>query len=148
MSSRGSKRALRAVRERLLGIRADDMFVADMIRMCIDICDEALQPGKLPPHQAHSETSVEAALAIAPKFGEKVNSVLIFLSQQDGGMTDQEAQVALSMSGDSYRPCRVTLADKGYVWDTGERRKTAHNRRAMVWAITERGREHLKRNEA
>lgn len=143
-----SKKALRDVRERLISIRSDDMFVADMIRMCIAICDEALQPGKLPPHQTHSETSVEAAMAIAPKFGPKVNSVLIFLSQHGRGLTDEEAQRLMGMEGNSYRPCRVTLADKGYVWDTGERRKTAQNKRAMVWAITERGREYLKRNEA
>lgn len=139
-----SKKALRAVRERLITIRSDDLFVADMVRMCIVICDKALHPGMLPPHQAHSDTSTEAALAIAPKFGPMVNSVLIFLSQHGRGLTDEQAQGLMGMEGNSYRPCRVTLADKGYVWDTGERRLTSRRRRAAVWAVTDRGREYLK----
>lgn len=140
-----TKKALRAVRERLIGIRTDDPFVADMVGMCIVICDDALRPGYLPPHQSHSDTSSEAALAIAPKFGPMTLKVLTLLFQHPVGLTDEEAQRLMDMEGNSYRPCRVTLADKGYVWDTGRRRLTSRRRRAAVWAITDRGQEYLEK---
>lgn len=138
-----SKRVLRKVREELELIRTNDLFVADALRRVIALCDMALQPGKLPPHQWHSDTSTEAAEAIAPKFGRMTHAVLLLIARHADGITDEEGQSLIGMEGNSYRPCRVTLADKGYVHDTGQRRLTAHRKKAVVWAITSRGTEYL-----
>ena len=140
-----SRKVLRQVRDSLVSLSQDDMFLREALKGCIAICNRALQPGKLPPHQVHSETSTEAALAIAPKFGPMTLKVLTLLFQHPVGLTDEEAQRLMDMEGNSYRPCRVTLADKGYVWDTGRRRLTSRRRRAAVWAITDRGQEYLEK---
>jgi len=134
-----SKKILRKVRDELVDIDTTDIFAAEAIKRCISLCDMALAPGDLPPHQVHSHTSRAAAVAIAPKFGAMTRDVLMLLSRYENGLTDQEGQRILQMPGDSYRPCRVTLADTGLVTDTGNTRKTPRNRPAIVWAITERG---------
>ena len=138
-----SRRILRKVREELESIRTNDIFVADAIKTCIALCNQGLMPGMLPPHQWHSDTSTEAAEAIAPKFGPMTQSVLILLARHGNGLTDEQAQGLMGLEGNSYRPCRVTLAEKGFVRDTGERRLPSHRRKAAVWAITDLGRRHL-----
>lgn len=134
-----SKKVLRWVRDELVDIQTNDLFAAEAIKRCIALCDLGLMPGNLPPHQVHSDTSTAAAEAIAPKFGNMTRSVLQFLSRYPQGLIDEEAQRIMGMDGNSYRPCRVTLADKGLVKDTGMRRKTSHKRPAVVWAITDKG---------
>lgn len=139
-----SKKILRRVRDELEAIRTNDIFVADAIKTCIALCETGLMTrGTLPPHQWHSDTSAEAAAAIAPKFGRMTNSVLVLIARYADGITDEEGQGLMGMEGNSYRPCRVTLADKGYVRDTGLRRLTAHRKKAVVWAITSKGTEYL-----
>jgi hypothetical protein len=49
----------------------------------------------------------------------------------------------MSMEGNSYRPCRVSLANRGFVYDTGTRRLTSRRKKAAVWAITPAGTEYL-----
>ena len=143
-----SKKILRRIREELESIRTTDIFAAGVIKDCITLCNSVLNKDyELPPHQIHSDTSTEAAVAIAPKFGKMTMSVLNFLAGQQG-MTDEEAQKAMGLEGNSYRPCRVTLADRGYVADTGGRRMTDHKKRAVVWAITQKGRDYLAERAA
>lgn len=138
-----SKKLLRQVRDQLQLIQTNDLFVADAIQRCIRLCETGLAPGLLPPHQWHSDTSRDAAAAIAPKFGRMTNAVLTLIARYQNGLTDEEGQSLLAMEGNSYRPCRVTLADKGFVSDTGDRRLTAHRKKAAVWAITPAGTEYL-----
>lgn len=139
-----SKKILRRVRDELESIRTNDIFVADAIKTCIALCETGLAArGTLPPHQWHSDTSAEAAAAIAPKFGRMTNAVLVLIARYADGLTDEEGQSLMHMEGNSYRPCRVTLADRGYVYDTGIRRLTAHRKKAVVWAITSKGTEYL-----
>lgn len=139
-----TKKALMKIREKLMEIDSPDMFTDEAIKHCIDLCDAALWPDeKLPPHQHHSDTSAAAAEAVAPKFGRMTQSVLTTLARFPLGLTDEEAQRIMGMEGNSYRPCRITLRRKGFVKDSEIRRKTAHKREAVVWAVTERGLNHL-----
>lgn len=138
-----SKKILRRVRDELQAIRTNDIFVADAIKTCIALCESGLTPGALPPHQHHSDTSREAAAAIAPKFGRMTSAVLTLIARHQDGLTDEEGQSLMRLEGNSYRPCRVTLADKGFVKDTNIRRLTAHRKKAVVWAITPAGTEYL-----
>ena len=135
-----SKKILRRVREELESIQTNDIFVADAIKTCIALCNAGLAPrGTLPPHQWHSDTSAAAAVAIAPKFGRMTRSVLTMIARYQDGLTDEEAQSIMGMQGNSYRPCRVTLMDKGFVVDTGHRRKTRQRKDAVVWSVTPEG---------
>jgi hypothetical protein len=65
--------------------------------------------------------------------------VLLQLSRFPHGLTDEEGQQAAGMQGNSYRPCRVSLMDKGFVVDSGHRRKTAQRKDAVVWTVTPEG---------
>ena len=138
-----SKRTMSRVLEELKSIRTHDMFVQDSINVCIALLEADMGrrkgSGRLPPHQAHSDTSTAAAQAIAPKFGTMTRTVLVELSKYPHGLTDEEAQNIIGMQGNSYRPCRVTLMDKGLVSDTGIRRKTHQRKDAVVWAVTDAG---------
>ena len=115
-----------------------------IFKTCIKLIESDLNPGALPPHQRHSETSQEAAAAIADRVGKLERSVLLLLSRHADGLSDQEGCSLLSMDGNTYRPRRVTLANKGLVRDTGERRMTAHRKKAAVWAVTPAGSDFLR----
>lgn len=138
-----SKRTMGRVLAELKSIRTGDIFVADSIKTCIDLleADIGRRKGKgiLPPHQWHSDTSTAAAEAIAPKFGTMTRTVLVELCKYPNGLTDEEAQNIMGMQGNSYRPCRVTLMDRGFVVDTGHRRKTRQRKDAVVWSVTPEG---------
>jgi len=105
----------------------------------------SLSKGKLadiPPHQRHSDTSRMAAASVAPIFSGVRLQVLRAISKHP--MTDEQGQGIVGMTGNSYRPCRVTLMDAGLIEDTGSRRKTISGRTAVVWGITAEGREYLE----
>jgi len=100
----------------------------------------------LPPHQRHSDTSVEAAEQVSERFSGMMDTVFKKIGLQGSfGLTDEEGQISLRMEGNSYRPCRVTLVDRGMVHDSGKRRKTIRNRNAVVWELTEFGKEVFKK---
>lgn len=94
----------------------------------------------LPAHQWHSDTSTEAAEAIAPKMKSMTNKIFDLIGSQGGyGLTDDEGMVQTNMDGNSYRPCRIDLMNRGLVDDSGLRRLTRRNRNAVVWKLTELG---------
>lgn len=94
-----------------------------------------------PPHQRHSATSRASAAATAPKFSTRMLSLLELFSVRGWeGITDQEGQSLTMLSGDSYRPLRVTLTKNGLIEDSGLTRKTEHGRFAVVWRISADGR--------
>ena len=138
-----SKRTMGRVLAELKSIRTGDIFVADSIKTCIDLLEADLGrrkgKGTLPPHQWHSDTSRAATEAIAPKFGTITRKVLAHLCSYPLGLTDEEAQQTMGMEGNSYRPCRVTLMDRGFVVDSGTRRKTHQRKDAVVWSVTPEG---------
>lgn len=93
-----------------------------------------------PPHQRHSATSRESAAAAAPKFSERMVSLLGMIAmRKDYGVTDEEGQATMSVDGNSYRPMRVTLYKHGYIEDSGMTRKTKAGRNAVAWRVTEAG---------
>jgi hypothetical protein len=142
-----SKKTLSRVLTELKSIRTNDMWVQDSINVCIALIQADMQgkKGNLPPHQSHSDTSTSAALSIAPKFGTMAREVLVNLTKYPSGLTDEEAQNIMGMQGNSYRPCRVTLMDRGFVADTGDRRKTNQRKDAVVWSVTPDGYKSLEK---
>jgi hypothetical protein len=85
-------------------------------------------------------TTREAALLVTPRSGTQRDRVLQSIVTS-GGLTDEEMQVRLSMSGDTQRPRRIELVEGGWVHDGGQRRRTASGERAIVWELTEAGRQ-------
>ena len=139
-----SRSTLRMLLVELRSIESSDLFVADTVKRCIKLIEADLNPGV--PHQRHSETSRQAAAEIADKIGRLEQNVLLLLSRHADGLTDSEGCALLNMEGNTYRPRRVTLADRGLVYDTGGRRMTAHRKKAVVWAVTPSGIDVLKKD--
>ena len=87
-----------------------------------------------PPAQAHSPTSVAAADAIMECADTKRVAVWGFIQGMKGA-TDEEIQHALGMNPSTERPRRIELVRMGLVVDSGETRKTASGRSAVVWKV-------------
>lgn len=93
--------------------------------------------GALPPHR-QTDTSVAAAVAIAPKVPELRARVLAELLQRGRrGATDHELCAALGLIKDTVAPRRTELRDDGLVVDSGRRRRTPSGRSAIVWVAVE-----------
>lgn len=85
------------------------------------------------PYQAHSGTSREAASSIKGKSARLREQVLQELRRNPA--TDEELATLLTLSGNTARPRRVELVELGLVEDSGQRRKTASGRNAVVWRV-------------
>jgi hypothetical protein len=99
-----------------------------------------------PPAQAHSATSVEAALTIRPVFGRQRRLLLKVLAEF-GAMSDEGLQNTTGLPGSSERPRRVELMRLGLVRQCGEG-TTLTGRRCALWAISDAGLEAIDRTEA
>lgn len=87
------------------------------------------------PTPAHNgtPTSREAAHSVKPHVSAQRSRVLALLASRDGGMTAQEIEDALSLSGSSVRPRIVELRESGCVRDSGRTRKSSSGRACVVW---------------
>lgn len=92
-----------------------------------------------PPGPAYvrgSETSREAAEAIAPKLGRLQEKVLQAIANQPDGLTDQEGQALTGLATNCYTPRRRELVMTGKVEDSGDRRRAEYSRcRCVVWRV-------------
>jgi predicted ArsR family transcriptional regulator len=91
------------------------------------------QQPPLPPFIPNSDTSYAAAKSAArtaPAQRQQVYATLVAA----GPLTAEQLAEHLGLSGDSIRPRLVELRRDGDVVDTGQRRKTAAGRFAVVWA--------------
>ena len=79
-------------------------------------------------------TSRKAADRALPKSGTHRRRIYDYL-QLVSGATDEEVELALGISGNSVRPCRVTLVEEGWVKDSGTRRLTRSGNEAIVWVV-------------
>lgn len=83
--------------------------------------------------QPHSATSLDAAQRIEPAAETLRRAVLDAIRASADGLTDEEIQQRLEMSGNTSRPRRRELQKAGLVWDSGRTRKTLSGRKAVVW---------------
>lgn len=60
-----------------------------------------------------------------------------FVRQGNAGATDCEGQRATGLGPQSYGPRRIELRKDGLVMDSLRRRRTEHNKEAIVWVLTE-----------
>lgn len=84
-------------------------------------------------NKAHP-TSQRAAIKAFPRSGTKrqkiYNAIKLF-----GGLTDEEIERTLDMSGNTVRPSRVSLVRDGLVMDSGQTRSTVSGNDAIVWVV-------------
>ncbi len=87
------------------------------------------------PCQLHSVPSCEAAEVALPRSALQREAVLAAIrARGDFGATDEELQLILHLPGNSERPRRRWLQQRGLIRDSGLRRAPAHDRvRATVW---------------
>jgi predicted ArsR family transcriptional regulator len=62
---------------------------------------------------------------------------LYVLNQGSMGATLEEIEHALQLPGNTVRPRRIELEEKGFVIDSKKTRKTASGRSAIVWIVPE-----------
>lgn len=89
------------------------------------------------PYQRHSDTSREAALMAEPHRDTDLARVLLVIRAACvDGVTDEEIVERARMAGNTVRPRRVELVQRGLVIDSGVRRPTRSGRKAVVWRAT------------
>ncbi len=67
------------------------------------------------------------------------NEMRVLAALADGDKTDYEICAFLDMPMNRVQPRRSTLAARGIVIDSGERRLTPYGKQAVVWHSTYRG---------
>jgi len=88
------------------------------------------------------KTMIASAVAAYPATGTARRRVLDAIAQAgERGRTDEELQDELNMNPSTERPRRIELVEGGWIEDSGTTRQTDAHRDAVVWALTERGRE-------
>lgn len=91
-----------------------------------------------PLFQKQSITSTKAAKSLDKnKLAERAKELVRLLKESQHGLTDEELQTMMNLSGNSERPLRVQLQRKGFVYDSGNTRKTASGREAVLWKAKE-----------
>ncbi len=84
---------------------------------------------------SNDETSLEAAVVLA-KTSARALERRVFDALEADPHTDQELEELLELPGNTVRPRRRSLVQRGLVHDTGLRRKTHSGRRAIVWSVS------------
>lgn len=89
----------------------------------------------VPPFQHHSDTSREAALAIAPRVTELQRRVLDYLKEHPQGATDEQLIDGTGLNPSTLRPRRRELQQANIIKDSGRYALTHSGRRAIVWVV-------------
>jgi hypothetical protein len=95
------------------------------------------EPASAPEVKLHREardTSVMAAWRAWPRSGTQRERVLHWvMGRGEQGATDDEIQDALHLAGNSERPRRLELVERGWLVDSGVRRPSHQHGPAIVW---------------
>jgi hypothetical protein len=103
------------------------------------------------PYTPGSDTSRAAAVqALGSADTQRANVLSLLTQAGDDGCTHEELQDALRQLGYRYSDSGVRtrcseLVDQGLVEDSGERRRSRHQRWMAVWRVTKPEREHTLR---
>jgi transcription initiation factor IIE alpha subunit len=81
------------------------------------------------------DTSIEAAVKARPKSGKQRLQVFEAIKTA-GGLTSDELSQRLELPAQSVTARVNSLANDGLIYDSGQRRLTRYNRKAIVWAVS------------
>ena len=91
------------------------------------------------PFARGSQTSRDAAEQAKPNAATQRARVLKLVRESgwsdDPGLTDEQIQERLGLSGNTQRPRRMELVTMGLIKDSGRTRKTKSGREAVVWVL-------------
>jgi predicted ArsR family transcriptional regulator len=85
------------------------------------------------PFQRHSPTSRDAAISMKDHAPNQRERVLKAIQSAKDGLTDEEIGLALDMKGDTVRPRRVELVERGKIRASIHKRHTRAGRLATIW---------------
>lgn len=87
-----------------------------------------------------TDTQRAAAERKKPRSGSQQEQILGLIAQSPSGLTDEQIEDLTNASHQSASAARNALMNKGWVLDSGRRRKNRNGNDAIVWiANTERG---------
>lgn len=81
------------------------------------------------------DTSIDAAGEARPKSGKQRQAVYEAIKAA-GGLTSDELSRRLELPAQSVTARVNSLANDGLIYDSGQRRLTRYNRKAIVWAVS------------
>jgi hypothetical protein len=88
----------------------------------------------VPLGKSAQRTSIKAQQNALIRAGSLRKQVYDFyIARDEQGATDEEAQIALGIDGNTMRPTRVSLVRDGYIIDSGRLRKNAKGHDCIVW---------------
>jgi len=97
-------------------------------------------------HQHGTDTEREAAILVAPSASRHRTRILHWLYEQPEGATGHETWAATGGTAASHATTRLEELERdGHVTRTDLRRKTPSGRNAIVWTLTEDGRDFVDR---
>lgn len=101
-------------------------------------CDGQMDLLSMPAFQRDSDTSREAAISVYWKAPNDRARVLDYV-RHNPGVTDEQIGDALRLSGNTVRPRRIELANRGLIEPDGKA-KTRSGRLAVTWRAVPQGR--------
>ena len=90
-------------------------------------------PRKPLPHNGTATSKLAASTMRQNATSQEVRVFEFIQAQGERGATDEEIQTALDMTGNSQRPRRGRLVERGHVADSLNMRMTRSGRPATVW---------------
>jgi predicted ArsR family transcriptional regulator len=96
------------------------------------------------PGAAASTQITSAWLAVPTTGTDRLKVLAEIVSRGERGATDDEMQVALGMNPSTQRPRRVELVERGWLFESEEKRATRSGRPAAVWKLTNEAKEKLR----
>lgn len=101
-----------------------------------------LMERRIPPHQSHSKTSLNAALQVQPRIGTQRFKVLEYIkSRGTDGACDFEGirdmQKDLPTAANAYRARRIELENAGLILKAEFTRRSPSGAECDVWIATE-----------
>lgn len=95
-------------------------------------------PSRKTPSLPHNSTPTSKLTACAMRSHATAQQQRVLECLQaagNAGLTDEQIQASLNLSGNSERPRRAKLVELGLVRNTGLMRKTSSGHAAVVWAV-------------
>jgi predicted ArsR family transcriptional regulator len=82
-------------------------------------------------------TSLAARGSARPAATQRARIFVYLVRRGNAGATLEELESVLMLPGNTVRPRRLELEEKGLVADSGKRRSTVSGRLAIVWVVPE-----------
>jgi hypothetical protein len=118
------------------GIRRLQELIGHLDHLELEAADRALHPAKGP------DTSRQAAESLS-NVGQLAWQVFEEIVKEKDGLTCDEIELLMNGKHQTISARVNELRDKGWIKDSGRKRKTRSGRQAIVWIPTQTARKHI-----